>query len=134
MPTACQLAERSLDDNPIELFNEHATHLHAAVRARVHTTPVNVEDACAFAWLQLIRREPRRATAFGWLCTTAIREAAKLHRAATRTVGLDEVADAATDPRYDVDWRLELISAGQQVRHARLRPREARLVGLRAAG
>ncbi len=58
----------------------------------------------------------------------------KLHRRAARTVGLDEVADLATDTRHGVDWRLELISAGEDTRQAWLRPREARLVGLRVGG
>jgi DNA-directed RNA polymerase specialized sigma24 family protein len=116
------------------LYEEHALALQAVVGRRVHTSPVNVEDACGFAWLQLVRRGNRPASAFAWLCTIAIREALKLHRRAARTTGLDEVADAATDPRYDVDWRVELIGAGEEIRQARLQRREARLVGLRAAG
>jgi DNA-directed RNA polymerase specialized sigma24 family protein len=66
------------------LFEEHATRLHAAVAQRVHTSPANIEDACGFAWLQLVRQRPERATAFAWLYATAIREAMKLHRRASR--------------------------------------------------
>ena len=116
------------------LYENHARSLQAVVSRRVHTSPANVEDACGFAWLQLVRHGNRPASTFAWLCAIAIREAVKIHRRAARTVGLDEVADAATDPRYEVDWRLELISAGEEIRQARLGPREARLVGLRAAG
>jgi DNA-directed RNA polymerase specialized sigma24 family protein len=116
------------------LYEQHALALQAVVSCRVHTSPVNVEDACGFAWLQLVRRGNRPASTFAWLCTIAIREALKLHRCAARTTGLDEVADATTDPRYVVNWRLELIGAGEEIREARLHRRAARLVGLRAAG
>lgn len=33
-----------------------------------------------------------------------------------------------------MNWRVELIVAGEAITQARLHPREARLVGLRAAG
>lgn len=105
------------------LYEQHALALQAVVSRRVHTSPVNVEDACGFAWLQLVRCGNRPASTFAWLCTIAIREALKLHRRAARTTGLDEVADAATDPRYDVNWRVELIVAGEEIREARLHPR-----------
>jgi DNA-binding CsgD family transcriptional regulator len=95
---------------------------------------VNVEDACGFAWLQLVRRRPPAAVAFAWLCTTAIREAVKLHRRAAEMVSLDEAAELAGDPRHSADRHLGPIIAGEEVRAARLRPREARLIGLRVAG
>ncbi len=120
-------------DDPAQLFERHAPRLKAVVSSHVRISAANVEDACGFAWLQLVRHRPRRSTAFTWLCTTAIREAVKLHRRASQTVGLDRVADVA-DARHFLDGRLELISAGQEIREAGLRPREARLVGLRVAG
>jgi len=55
-----------------ELFEEHANRLLTAVGASVRTSPVNVEDGYAFAWLQLLRYRPERQVAFAWLCTTAI--------------------------------------------------------------
>jgi DNA-directed RNA polymerase specialized sigma24 family protein len=108
--------------------------LQAVVSRRVHTSPVNVEDACGFAWLQLVRRGSRPASTFAWLCTTAIREAIRLCRRAALTDTLDEADETAADPRDGLHARLELIATGEQIRGARLRPREARLVGLRAAG
>ena len=95
---------------------------------------MNVEDACGFAWLQLVRRRPPTVVAFAWLCTTAIREAVKLHRRSAETVALDEVAEVPGAPHHQPENRLELIAAGQDVRAAQLRPREARLLGLRVAG
>jgi DNA-directed RNA polymerase specialized sigma24 family protein len=63
-----------------QLFEAHALRLRAVVSRSVRTSPVNVEDACAFAWLQLVRRRPPTVATFAWLRTTAIREAVKLHR------------------------------------------------------
>jgi RNA polymerase sigma factor (sigma-70 family) len=116
-----------------QLFERHACQLRAVVGRRVSTSPANVEDACAFAWLQLVRRRPAEPGAFAWLCTTAIREAIRLCRRAALTDTLDEADETAADPRDGLHARLELIAAGQQIRRVRLRPREARLVGLRAA-
>jgi DNA-directed RNA polymerase specialized sigma24 family protein len=121
-------------DDEARLFEGHAGALHAVVSRRVPTSPVNVEDACGFAWLQLVCHRPRPVSAFAWLCTTAIREAVKLHRRTSWLVALDELDEAAADPRGMLEGRLELMAAGQQLGEARLRPREARLVGLRVAG
>jgi RNA polymerase sigma factor (sigma-70 family) len=125
---------RSLVDEA-ELFEEHADRLLSAVSARVRTSPVNVEDACAFAWLQLLRYRPERQSAFGWLCTTAIREAIKLDRRARRLVEFDRLGEhPANEPRHELDHRLELLAAIQTIDGARLRPRERRLVALRGLG
>ncbi len=87
------------------------------------TSPVYVEDACAFAWLQLVRRPER---AFPWLCKTAIREAIRLHRRAGRTVSLDAGDEwAVSDAREDPDPGLELVVALQAITAARLRARGA---------
>jgi hypothetical protein len=120
-------------DQP-QLFEEHAVRLHAVVSQEVHTSPANVEDACGFAWLQLVRRRPPPAVAFVWLCATAIREAMKLHRRTSQTVEVASVADVAEDARHRPDVRLELIAAGEAVRRARLRQRETQLVSPRVAG
>ena len=117
-----------------ELFEELADRLLAAVRAAVRTSLVNVEDACAFAWLQLVRYRPERACAFGWLRKTAIREAVRLERRGARTVDLDTVADLVAEPALGPDRRLGLMVAGKQIRAARLRPREARVLAFRVAG
>ena len=100
----------------------------------MRTSPVNVEDACGFAWLQLVRRRPPTAVAFAWLCTTAIREAVKLHRRGARTVALDEVAEVAADPHHEPDGSARADRRRRGHPAAQLRPREARLLGLRVAG
>ena len=63
---------KHVDPEAKELLEEHANRLLGAVGAVVRTSPVNVEDACAFAWLQLLRCRPERQLAFAWVCTTAI--------------------------------------------------------------
>jgi DNA-directed RNA polymerase specialized sigma24 family protein len=113
------------------LFASYARRLEAVVSRRVRTSRANLEDACGFAWLQLVRHQPEPGVAFAWLCTTAVREAIKLDRRAGQVVALDDVAEVATGP---FPGRLELLAAGEQVRAARLRPREARVIGLRVAG
>jgi hypothetical protein len=64
-----------------QLFAEHQATLRARVARRVHTRSANIEEACAFAWLQLVRRRPRRDTALQWLTTVAVHEALRLDRA-----------------------------------------------------
>ena len=118
-------------DRDERLFASHALQLQAVVSRRVRTSRANVEDACGFAWLQLVRHRPEPGVAFAWLCTTAVREAIKLDRRAGQAVALEDVTEVATDP---FPGRFELIAAGEQMRAAGLRPREARALGLRGAG
>lgn len=115
-------------------FEEHSQQLRAVVSRRVRTSAANIEDACALAWLQWVRHQPRGDYVFPWLCSTAIREAIKLHRRTSQTVGLDQLTDGAADRAYGPEDRLELIAAGQAFRQARLRPHERRLIALRVLG
>ncbi|MBV8220215.1 MAG: sigma-70 family RNA polymerase sigma factor [Solirubrobacterales bacterium] len=80
-----------------------------------------------------MRHRPPAAVAFAGLCTTAVREAIKLDQGTTRLIHLDE-AEVATDLSPGAESSLELIAAAEQIRTARLRPREAQVLGLRAAG
>ena len=58
------------------LFRRHHCALVRAVGRVVHASDALIEDACAIAWLQLIRTQPERtARLFGWLRTVAIHEA-----------------------------------------------------------
>lgn len=117
-----------------ELFAQHALRLHAVVSATVRTSAANVDDACGFAWLQLVRHRPPAAIAFAWLRTTAVREALKLQHRTGRLIDLDQLAEVAADPMIRPERSLELIAAGEQIRAARLQAREARVLGLRVAG
>ena len=117
-----------------ELFAQHARRLHGVVSATVRTSAANVDDACGFAWLQLVSHRPPASIAFTWLRTTAVREAIELDRRTAGAIGLEEAAEVAVDPAMRPEGLLEVIAVGQQVRTARLRPREARVLGLRGAG
>jgi len=132
MPTRPVLAATRPDAE--ELCAWHARRLHAVVSATVRTSAANVDDACGFAWLQLVRHRPPAAVTFAWLCSTAVREAIKLEHRLVRSIGLDQPAEVAPDPAFRPEGSLELIAAGEQVRAAGLRRREARVLGLRVAG
>jgi DNA-directed RNA polymerase specialized sigma24 family protein len=82
MPT--QPAPAALGDEPA-LFTEIHPRLRDHVRLRVRTSRANVEDACSFAFLQLLRYQPDREHLYGWLLRTATREAIKLDQRARRT-------------------------------------------------
>lgn len=99
------------------LFAAHADKLRRVVGAAVHTSEVNIEDACSFAWLQLLRRQPRRDSVFGWLATVATREAWRLHARSVRdahsddlTVLLDAQADAGRRAGVDRDELLDTLA------------------------
>ena len=100
----------------------------------MRTSAANVEDACGFAWLQLVRHRPQPDRAFAWLCTTAIREAVKLHLRSARAASLEQAAGERGGSGWRTEGSLDVIAAGEQIRAARLRPREARVLGLRVAG
>jgi hypothetical protein len=65
------------------------------VRAAVNTSEANVEEACAIAWAILLRGQPdREGNVFGWLHTTATREAVRLDRADRRHLAWADGDDA----------------------------------------
>jgi DNA-directed RNA polymerase specialized sigma24 family protein len=68
------------------LFSRYDRKLRDRVSAVVNTSQANIEDACMFAWVQLLRCELDEVdAAYSWLTTVAIREAIKLDRADRRT-------------------------------------------------
>ena len=67
----------AIGDEPV-LFREHHPRLRSHVRRLVRTSRANIEDACSFAFLQLLRHQPDREHVYGWLLRTATREAIKL--------------------------------------------------------
>src|SRR3954466_8460332 len=75
------------------LYITHANRLRRTVTANVNTSAANIEDACSFAWVQLVAKDPRRDTVFGWLTTVAIREAIRLDRRDRVTASIDHAAD-----------------------------------------
>jgi RNA polymerase sigma factor (sigma-70 family) len=114
-----------------ELFARHHATLHARVARWVNTSSANVDDACAIAWLQLVRCQPRSETALSWLTTVAIREAVRLDRGHRRVCHIDvEVLGNRNvlDPQPQRD-ALDALDA-----LAGLPERQRRLAALQAAG
>lgn len=119
-----------------QLFAAHADKLRRVVGAAIHTSDANIEDACSFAWLQLLRRQPRRESVFGWLATVATREAWRLHARTVRDAHSDDLAALAdaygnTGQRADAD-RDVLLDALAQLES--LHPRRREMLLLRLAG
>lgn len=112
-----------------KVFETHDARLRHSITRAINTSPDNVDDACAFAWMQFVRRQPERATAFGWLWRVAWREALRLDQ-----------ADRSLEPSHDRDavasghaGRVEALLDARQ-RLAGLKPRERSALFLHGAG
>ncbi|MHB8696296.1 MAG: RNA polymerase sigma factor [Solirubrobacteraceae bacterium] len=120
------------------LYTRHQSSLRRQVSALVSTTPENVEDACMFAWVQLLRHQLARPDEVGaWLLTVAKREAIKLERHSRRAAPLHGEYPSAVepaDPRDEIATRALTLDAVAAIAAAVLTDRQAKLVGLRAAG
>ena len=119
-----------------ELFAQYAAQLQRIVSSQVTTSRANVEDACSFAWLQMLRHQPARETLLSWLATTGMREAVRLHRRAAR---VDALPDDSGDGRsaiveHSIDAHLERLVAAETIASAGLRPREADMLLAQVAG
>jgi RNA polymerase sigma factor (sigma-70 family) len=66
-------------DEP-ELFRRHHERLLRLVARDTGAPPAVAEDACSFAWLQLLRYQPERERIVGWLRVVARHEALRLQR------------------------------------------------------
>lgn len=119
---------RMLHGDEADVYREHHTRLLHVLRAQVNTTDQIREDACSFAWLQFLRLQPERESAFAWLCTTAIREAWRLTTADRRNRQLLEEAPAPVD----ADLQLQARDALTQL--AALPDRQRRYLTLLISG
>lgn len=122
------------------LYASKSTELHHAVRRAVHLPEDLVEDACSYAWCQLIANERIAAetTSFGWLYVVAIRQgyvlSGRLRRepAAGLPSDLPQRALATSDIWSAVERHLELEAS--RVLLAQIPERKRQLVLLHAAG
>lgn len=73
-----------------ELFERHGERLVRLVRSTTGASRQVAEDACSFAWIQLLRRQPERDAVFAWLRVVATREAVRLLKRQLRDAALDE--------------------------------------------
>ncbi len=142
---------RTRDEHPplqgdeAALYERYQDRLYRSVMSMVSADHAIAEDACSFAWMQLLRRQPNRATVFGWLRQVAIREAWTLRARAKRKTPLVDadvddhpVAGAANPLEASVD-PVEIITAREDTRAlggllAQVHPRGARYLALLGAG
>ena len=81
----------NLHGDESELYAEHHDRLIRTVQKRVSTSPANIEDACSYAWFQLMRTDPGRGfPVLAWLTTVAVREAIRLDRRDRRPTELTD--------------------------------------------
>jgi len=136
MTTSQRLAENSTD--PAVLFDRYHGALRRRVRQLVTTSEANVEDACMFAWVQLLRHRVDIGGAYGWLITVAVREAIKLDRRSRRTVALASRQDGEllepADPRDQIQARELVNDTATIIQAAGLTRRQARMLGLQPQG
>ena len=94
------------------LFLEHQRFLLRVTARRFGGSQELAEDACAFAWLQLLRCQPDRERVVGWLRVVARNEGLRLLRISRREPFLED----RPHPRHDaasgepLDWQ-ELLPA-----------------------
>jgi RNA polymerase sigma factor (sigma-70 family) len=95
------------------LFLEHQRFLLRVTARRFGGSQELAEDACAFAWLQLLRCQPDREAVVGWLRVVARNEGYRLLRISRREPFLED----RPQPRRDaangepLDWQQLLPAA-----------------------
>jgi DNA-directed RNA polymerase specialized sigma24 family protein len=114
------------------LYITHANRLRRIVGRTVNTSDANVDDACSFAWLQLLTHRVRQESVLGWLVTVAVREAWRLDR-------LDRQAQSADDelemlPAADDCVELRLLLGETLEELEGIHPRRRRMLLLHAVG
>jgi RNA polymerase sigma factor (sigma-70 family) len=112
------------------LYGALGERLEQIVRADVRAPDVVVEDACQFAWSQLLRHRERVSAdgVLSWLAKTAVHEALKLIRRQQRDLPLDELLEPAQE-RTQATEIIDLLDA-----LASLPLRQQRLLWLHALG
>jgi RNA polymerase sigma factor (sigma-70 family) len=130
-------ADRGLGQRGDEtaLFERYAQKLVRAVRRELRIPEHIAEEACAIAWLQLLRTQPERDAIFAWLRVVATREAIRLVRTQGRDISLDgdpAATPARQDLRVDFEVTVEAREALEQI--SALTARQIRIFSLHLAG
>lgn len=116
------------------LFIEHHERLERAV-ARAVTAPHQViEDACAFAWLQLLRTDPEREAIVAWLKVVAVREAIRLQTHKPTEPLETPDGEPTVEPEAAVDVETECAVREALAAVAALPARQRRVLGLHVGG
>jgi RNA polymerase sigma factor (sigma-70 family) len=119
-----------------ELFERYGDRLVRVVEGAIRAPRQVAEDACAFAWLQLLRTQPEREAIFAWLRVVATREALRVLKAQSRYAEFDEdsVESVPTSAAADTELPLK-VEAREALEHiAALSPQEVRIFSLHVAG
>jgi RNA polymerase sigma factor (sigma-70 family) len=120
-----------------QLYREHHQRLVRSVSRAVNADRALIEDACAFAWRQLLETQPERGERiYGWLRQVALREAWRLARRETREQRLDGLRGRVWDEEFAAEIGLEEQVRAREALRAltRLHPHERRYMELRVAG
>jgi len=112
-----------------DLFDRHHQQLLRVVARDVRASPQLIEDGCAFAWLELVARQPDRINPMGWLRVVAGREAVRL---ATYDRRMHAFGETVADPAVATELRFE-VHAGLEAL-ATLPPRQRDALTLRVSG
>lgn len=113
-----------------DLYRRHHANLVCGLQRRFGVGREQAEDAMAFAWLQLARREDELVgNVAGWLYTVAKHELWAQLRIARRATGIDAPEQAV---EYDL---VEALEAGRiAALMAQLKPQQRLVLRLRAQG
>ena len=130
-------ATAALRGDEADLYQQHHQALLIAVAHAINGSPQLVEDACQTAWTVLVRRQPDRASVFGWLYVVAIHEAYRLSAIERRELHLEDLAiegdwETILASRVMVEDQLEALEALRAL--AGLPDRQRRDLSLRVAG
>ncbi len=141
------LAQGPADEAPVaqtvaeigDLYVAYAARLAQIVRFNVRAPETVIEDACQFAWTQLLhhRARVRRDAVRAWLTRTATHQALKLVRREDRELSLDAILEPAHAlARAGLTGTLEeLIEQRARLESiGRLPQRQQRLVWLHGLG
>jgi RNA polymerase sigma factor (sigma-70 family) len=129
---------RFTEQRLVVLFNTYQPVLRGRVAMLVRTSPENVEDACMFAWTQLLAGKlDDLDRAERWLLLVARHEALKLDRRGKRTqpwLNADGTSVEIVDVRDPIAARERAVDVATAITAADLSARESRIVGLQAYG
>jgi RNA polymerase sigma-70 factor (ECF subfamily) len=96
--TASQTSAPTPRGDEEALYRAHHRRLLRLIARDVPARPQVIEDACGFAWAELLARQPERTSIVGWLRIVARREAIRLAQCDRATVLMSAIdADGLTD-------------------------------------
>jgi len=122
------------------LYRAQHKRLLGLIARDVRARPQVIEDACAYAWAELLARQPERTSIVGWLRVVARREAIRLAQCDRATVSMSAIdsdafrhpARSTSCPTSDADEQCAVREA--LVLLAELPERKRTFLALKVAG